>query len=232
MFRAKADIVSAPDSRKEGPPADPSDGMVLDSQKSEIRPLSRQLRLATANLHLRAEELLNISVLMFDRGSYADTLDRFHGLYFPLEQALRQYRRWGALGLNLRERSHVGRLYRDLVALGREPSPQHASDVGEVTSFEHALGALYVMEGSTLGGRIILRHLEESEIDIPTGARSFFGGHGPDTGVMWRSFVSSLDAFGELHPTSRTAVQQGAQRTFDAVIAWFEPFCEHMRQRR
>jgi heme oxygenase (biliverdin-IX-beta and delta-forming) len=210
--------------------ADPSNSTVLDTQNSEIHPLSHQLRLATAKLHLRAEELMNIPALMFDRGSYADTLNRFHGLYYPLEQALRQYSGWGRLGLNLRERSHVGRLSRDLVALGSEPSPQHASDIGELTSFEHALGALYVMEGSTLGGRIILRHLEASEIDVPIGAMAFFGGYGPATGSMWRSFVTKLDAFGALHPASRTVVQEGAQQTFLAMITWFEPFCEQMKQ--
>jgi heme oxygenase (biliverdin-IX-beta and delta-forming) len=224
--------VVEPSAGKEESVADLSETTAPDTQTLEMRPLSQQLRLATAKLHHRAEELLDIPALMFDRRSYADTLDRFYGFYFPLEQALRQYGGWGELGLSLRQRSHVRRLFRDLIALGRKPSRNHASDVGEMRSFEHALGALYVMEGSTLGGRVILRRLEESEIDVPTGAKSFFSGHGPTTGAMWRSFVGNLDAFGERHPTAQIAVQRGAQRTFGAVMAWFEPFCEYMRQRR
>jgi len=125
----------------------------------------------------------------------------------------------------------VARIARDLAALGSAPCPDEASDTFEISSFAHALGALYVMEGSTLGGRIILRHLETQEIDIPADAMSFFAGHGAETGSMWRFFVAKLDAFGELNPASCHAVQEGAQRTFQAVIAWFDPFCQQMRRR-
>jgi heme oxygenase (biliverdin-IX-beta and delta-forming) len=197
----------------------------------ETYSVSRRVRAATAELHLRAEKLLNIPSLIFDRISYAETLRRFYGIYGPLERTLGRQSGWDELGLDLKDRSHVRLIARDLTVLGSEPCPDEASDIFEIKSFAHALGALYVMEGSTLGGRIVLRLLETQEMDIPTGAMSFFAGHGAETGSMWRSFVAKLDVFGELNPASCHAVQEGAQKTFQAVIAWFEPFCKQMRDR-
>jgi heme oxygenase len=124
----------------------------------------------------------------------------------------------------------VERIACDLTALGCEPCPHEAHFGPEFTSFPHALGALYVLEGSTLGGRIILRHLETHTVDIPSDAMSFFAGHGAETGSMWRAFVAKLDTFGALNPDACTAAKDGAQSAFRTVIAWFEPFCARMRR--
>jgi heme oxygenase len=78
-----------------------------------------------------------------------------------------------------------------------------------------------VLEGSTLGGRIILRRLEGLDVGIPAKATAFFSGHGARTGAMWRSFVDALDVFGERHPEAQHSVQEGATLTFQAVIARF-----------
>jgi len=168
---------------------------------------------------------LSIPCLISDRSSYTETLKRFCGIYAPLERALGQQCGWEKFGLDLGDRSHVARIARDLAALRSEPCPGEAPDTFEITSFPRALGSLYVMEGSTLGGRIILRHLETLQINIPTNAMSFFAGHGAETGSMWCTLVAKLDAFGELNPASCYAVQESAQRTFQAIIAWFDPFC-------
>jgi heme oxygenase len=186
--------------------------------------LSVRLRLATAELHRQAERTLDLPGSIQGRASYATTLGRFYGLYAPLERALSRHLEWSSLGLDLQQRSHSRRLASDLTALGAWPCPEHASSLAWLTSFPHALGALYVLEGSTLGGRIILRRLEELQIGVPADAMAFFGGYGAETGAMWRSFSETLDAFGERRPEAQGAVQEGAQSTFQSVIAWFEPF--------
>ena len=221
MLTTKTDVVPP----RGAPP------LCLDPHHWVNHPWSHRLRAATAELHHQAENLLNIPSLIVDRSSYAATLQRFHGIYAPLERSLSHQRGWDEFGIDLTDRSHVARIARDLTALGSDPCPGEAPDTFGITSFSHALGSLYVMEGSTLGGRIILRHLETQAIDIPASAMSFFAGHGAETGSMWRSFLATLDAFGELNPASCRAVQEGAQRTFQAVIGWFDPFCTQMRHR-
>ncbi|MHB1872437.1 MAG: biliverdin-producing heme oxygenase [Steroidobacteraceae bacterium] len=186
-----------------------------------FRPLSQRLRSETAELHRQAEIALGFPGCIQDRASYAATLERFYGLYEPLEQALSRHRGWSRLGLNLHERSHSSRLARDLAAIGAWPCRKLASSVAWLTSFPQALGVIYVLEGSTLGGQIILRRLEAMAIEIPAEATAFFSGHGARTGAMWRSFVEALDIFGERHPEACDSVQEGATLTFQAVIARF-----------
>ena len=53
-----------------------------------------------------------------------------------------------------------------------------------------ALGMLYVLEGSTLGGRLILRMLADEGIRDPDFA--FLDPYGAETGSRWRSFLSVL----------------------------------------
>jgi heme oxygenase len=56
------------------------------------------------------------------------------------------------------------------------------------TSAESLIGALYVLEGSTLGGQVIARQLAES-IGVSHGkGASFFYGHGGNTGSHWKDF--------------------------------------------
>jgi heme oxygenase len=61
------------------------------------------------------------------------------------------------------------------------PAPRSAAE---------ALGMLYVLEGSTLGGRMILRALAERGVHDP--ALQFLDPYGTDTGARWRAFLDVL----------------------------------------
>ena len=54
------------------------------------------------------------------------------------------------------------------------------------------LGAMYVIEGSTLGGQYIARHAEEMLKLAPGEGNAYFRGYGEQTGSMWRSFKAVL----------------------------------------
>jgi heme oxygenase len=56
-------------------------------------------------------------------------------------------------------------------------------------SAEAVVGALYVLEGSTLGGQVIARQLAESIGVYPGKGASFFYGHGDDTQAHWKEFL-------------------------------------------
>jgi heme oxygenase len=62
-------------------------------------------------------------------------------------------------------------------------------DAGYRTAF---LGAMYVMEGSTLGGQYIARQVEEA-LGLEAGVGdAYFRGYGERTGEMWRAFRTVL----------------------------------------
>ena len=62
----------------------------------------------------------------------------------------------------------------------------------DVLTVYHAMGVMYVMEGSTLGGRVILKNLTASlGLSEDRGLR-FFSGYGSQTGPVWESFLRNL----------------------------------------
>ncbi len=86
-----------------------------------------------------------------------------------------------------------------------------------------ALGSIYVIEGSALGGRVIAPHLKKT-LDIGPGhGASYFHGFGGQTGEMWRDF--RLLAALEIGESGEAIVQacMSARRTFAALIDLFAP---------
>lgn len=94
--------------------------------------------------------------------------------------------------LDARKKSHL--IANDLLSTGY-PSDQletiPATDL-RFAEMPEALGLMYVLEGSTLGGRILYKHVHETlGLDHTSGA-SYFAGYGANTGIMWTTFTSML----------------------------------------
>jgi heme oxygenase len=97
------------------------------------------------------------------------------------------------------------------VAGGSAGDPDgHTDDPGSQASF---LGCLYVMEGSTLGGRYLARHVESALHLAPGQGNAYFQGHGDQTGAMWRQVTAQLEAVPE---EQSDRVIAAAKRTFRA----------------
>jgi heme oxygenase len=190
-------------------------------------PLSARLRTQTAPLHDQAATILGLPGAIRTLDHYRDWLDRFLGLYAPLEQSLAAFGEWHEHGFALPSPTHSFCLGADLAALGTDkPGISHAPPAAlpHLPTFAHALGALYVLEGSTLGGRVILRDVERRLGPQITGATRFFDGRGMAAGPAWQRFRAALDAFGHNWPRLCADVVTGAQRAFRAILAWFIAF--------
>ena len=89
------------------------------------------------------------------------------------------------------------------------------------TSTAFAMGVLYVIEGSTLGGRVIYKHIHKLlGIDSNSGA-AYFAGYGEETGLFWKNFITTLVAYEKNHNTSEKIIE-GANYTFQAIKTHFE----------
>ena len=192
--------------------------------RTETSSLSAELRARTAPLHGQIEVLLGLPDAIRNRDDYLVWLERFLGFYEPLERSLTAFPEWDSLGFALPSRSHSSCLADDLTALGADPGcvPRASPALLPVLpTFAHALGAFYVLEGATLGGRLIGRELQ-ARIGAPIlGAMHFFGGRGEEAGPMWRSVRAALDDFGRERPQLAGDVATGAERTFRSMLAWF-----------
>ena len=82
-----------------------------------------------------------------------------------------------------------------------------------------ALGCLYVLEGSSLGGQVISRHFNHSlNLDVHNGI-AFFTGYGAATGPMWQAFGVRLMTAG----ADEAALVHSACETFLSLERWLCP---------
>lgn len=201
---------------------------VAPRERGALPLLSDELRVRTAALHGQVERLLGLPGVIQTRDDYGHWLARFLGLYEPLERALAPLMTFQMLGHPAMPASHTALLARDLAALGIDAATvprASSSQLPPLPNRAQAIGACYVLEGATLGGRVILRDLDARIGPGLTGATQFFGGRGDATLPTWRRFRAALDDFGRAQPQLRADVEAGAAATFHAMHAWFAPFC-------
>lgn len=183
--------------------------------------LSDDLKARTRDQHHAAEASPAMQAVLADdltRASYRDHLARLVAFYGPAESALA-----AVPGLADVLDDLDGRLVKtawlrdDLGVLGTGPAAPDAEpptlDVSE------ALGMLYVIEGSTLGGKLIARHLERTLGVTSRSGAQFYSSYGPDRGPRWTHFKRALDTFGTSHPDQSDRAIQAAADTFDALRA-------------
>ena len=87
-----------------------------------------------------------------------------------------------------------------------------------ITNPAAAFGAMYVIEGSTLGGTIIARRIRDAlGLDETTGC-AYFRSYGRATGAMWTAFRRKLQCLSS--PSFDDAAVASAHRTFAAMQSW------------
>lgn len=186
--------------------------------------LSAALKDQTRAHHDRAEASPAMQAVVspdLTREAYRDHLTRLLAFYGPTEAALADVEGLRDVVPDLDERLvKTDWLRADLDRLGGVPNvlpaPAPAWDVAG------AMGVLYVVEGSTLGGRIIARELERSIGVTPDAGGQFYASYGDDRGPRWTTFKGALDAFGTAHPEAVDAAVRAAADTFDVLRTWME----------
>lgn len=179
------------------------------------------LREATEAAHLRLHAIPAFEALAagrITRPAYAALLRRKLGFHAALEARLAEAPDLALFGVDLaaRRRSHL--LRADLAWLGADDAAELAP-LARCGTAAAALGALYVAEGSTLGGRHLARALDTI---LPPGAdgRRFLLGHGERHGEMWRACCAAIERCGA-EPAARARMIAAAHDTFAAFEAWF-----------
>lgn len=191
--------------------------------------LHERLKQATAADHQAVEDrvdLMGIDSL----ARYQRVLVAFHGFWPGIEVRINAALP-SALQAEWAPRWRAARLPADLLMLGGESPAAVAAlpvcrDWPAITSGAEALGALYVVEGSSLGARHISRHLQAGlGLDAASGA-SFFAGHGEQTGPWWLRFKAVLEQQ-LVTPEQQALAVQGACQTFASLNRWFASSLPH-----
>jgi heme oxygenase (biliverdin-IX-beta and delta-forming) len=157
--------------------------------------------------------------------TYTTLLQKLFGYYKPLEERISALPSWHNLPVDLGRRQKAPLLARDLLWL-KVAQPQlsqliQCERLPEVKNITEALGCLYVLEGATLGGQIISRHLKKNlALDEDRGC-AFFYSYGDEVGLMWESFRETLTSHCSRHGrTEEEQLVQSARETFVSLDYW------------
>ena len=176
--------------------------------------LRRALREKTATIHERLHQHDGFHALQsgkIDPRGYRDLLRRLYGFYLPYEAAAQA----------APERSDWLRCDLSSLALPNQtclaiPLCEH---VPILNSAERRMGASYVVEGSTLGGRTLALRLDGiCGVGVADGRR-FFQGRGAGTGDAWSGILNRLNDYDE-DETTHAAVVDAALETFTCFEQW------------
>ena len=184
-----------------------------------------ELRTATAVEHEQVETTLGLMDHDLGRDRLVAVLVRLHAFWTAAEAGLDAWaHHWPAdaetVAWSRRRRAHL--FAEDLRTLGAEPDPAPLPDLPAVEDTDHALGRLYVLEGSTLGGTFISRHLATLPALGPDVRLGAFSPYGAETGAMWHAFRRvTRDRVAAGSDAGR--VVGAARATFSALAAWCAP---------
>lgn len=172
------------------------------------------LRAETVTIHSRLEKKLNLFERVKSKEDYQKHLQNYYAWIAPIERALLSFAE--ALPIDLSGRQRANLLEKDLAKLGSPPieiqkkfkmqSPQNIAD---------CMGALYTLEGSTLGGQFIFKHFAEHLNLTKDNGLAFYYGRGARTGQLWKEFLQALDQYMTDHPNQIEDICNSAKLTFE-----------------
>lgn len=178
--------------------------------------LSNTIKEATKSAHQQLEVVVVKKLKAIRTNTdYADLLKHFYAYFSKVEQAIAPYITKEVLP-DYGERRTSIYLKQDIEALGFDTNSLPHAQAPGINSAAEAMGALYVMEGSIMGGKIIVQMLFKGGI---TEGVSFFSGYGEATGSMWASFIEALNKTGASNPQ---AAIDAANKTFSQFENVFE----------
>lgn len=179
---------------------------------TETLNLRNHLKQATRSAHQQAEDAVGLNRWLETKETYANYLEKlwqWHAAYEPaiVEQLPPPARAFAV--------DRLPQLKADLTALGRNVTTPPRASVKFATP-EAAVGAWYVVLGSSMGGSIIAKTAQKKLGDVPTAFLA-------DPTVMrsaWPGFVGYLSTF--VDPSKFASGEEGANIAFKSMQNHFE----------
>ncbi|MBG6233654.1 heme oxygenase [Pedobacter sp. CAN_A7] len=173
------------------------------------------------NTHHQALEVIMIRQLksMKSINDYTDILEIFYSYFGGLEQQIKAHLNDG---FAIAERRKAGDLAADLSHYGAAIPPlASADDLPKIENHLQAIGALYVIEGSTLGGKYISQMISKQLEQADSAGLSFFNGYGDNTMAMWSDFKDYMNKQAN-NEAEGAEIIAAANETFVKFKHWME----------
>lgn len=192
----------------------------VDEITGDTKTLHQRLKAATSRLHHEAEVALDIAQKTSNQDDYVSLLKILWHFHTRYELALTNLD-LAAYGIDVPARKKSHWLAEDLQYLRVQVPDLTPSQFSTDEPFG-ALGCLYVIEGSMLGGQIIAQKAARTLKLTPARGARFFHGYGNQTGPMWQSFLKIFNDFSSREPAA-DIITRGARNAFEDFISTVRP---------
>jgi heme oxygenase len=183
-----------------------------------VKALPVELKTRTRALHAALDASLPLVDPSLTRAQYSAFLVRMLAWLRPTERLVAE--RLSVARWPLEPRPRAPHLETDLASLGlASPNDAPAAMVPALHCEAHAIGSVYVLEGSALGGQVISRHLTSTLGITATSGGRYFTGDGALTARRWRDVCTALEHYGS---SDVATVSEGANRTFSSLLVWLD----------
>jgi heme oxygenase len=150
---------------------------------------------------------------------YADLLSLFYRFFGGLEKAIVKHLDQSLIP-DYDTRRKTSALSADLIEMGAMiPAVARFAELPVIHTHHQALGALYVIEGSTLGGKVISKMISQQLPSTDGHGLTFFNSYGDNTLEMWERFKVVIDAPANLPGDD---VIRAANETFSKFNHYFD----------
>lgn len=182
-----------------------------------------KLRQSTAGIHKELDSwLMPLFRNVDNEEKYSKILKAFYGYYAPLMQRISVEIDTHYLP-DFSHRRKADAILKDLDSINKKGDPiDHAGVLPHIRNASDAFGALYVLEGSTLGGVFLSRMLGDAMNINEHNGLSFFYGYGQRSREMWSRFIEQINLF---------AIEKGdEQAILSSARVTFQYFKDHLQQ--
>lgn len=198
---------------------------------TDLSDVRRLLRNGTHAEHVRLNQhplLAGLTRSGYALATYRVVLTAYFHFYRALEAAIDQALAAGLSRFTYAPRRKLPWLASDLAYFGIDPESEGLSSsilqpALALTDEGRLLGALYTIEGSSLGGQVISRHLAAHHALSPDKGARFFYGYGDQTMPLWQQFDSFINA-ALTHEAVRQRALQAARTTFATMEAVLDEY--------
>jgi heme oxygenase len=180
--------------------------------------LLARLKSETRRAHDEIEVTVDVAASFSSIGRYRGLLERFYGFHASWDRRMEAALDDPGFAAPRRK---LPLLVRDLEALGERasiPSLPVCADIPPMSNRAAALGSMYVLEGSTLGGTLLAKAAERRLKVTATTGCAYFRSYGPDVGLMWKRFGAYAEA--AVPPRDHLAAVDAALATFATLQSW------------
>lgn len=184
-----------------------------------------KLRADTSSLHNSLEELSISKNLTADNATLSDYtcyLQAMYGVVKDAEQNI--YPLLEDVIPDVNDRLKLASLESDIKNIDEEVYNKTVFPIeAKKNDVPFLLGIMYVVEGSALGGRVILKNLSEQIKLSQEVGTSYFTGYGERTGEMWKAFVEKMSNYAVANSVEDEIID-GANCAFRAIYDHLSEF--------